>query len=121
YSVSDASGNSASSIREVTVVENTLANGLIGKFDLDGNGNDTSGYNNHGTITNRPEGNGTVEAATNRYGTANSAMLFAEEEQGYIHVEDYDALRLVDGIPISKFPYRFGSKLVENKLHGMIS
>ncbi|MEO9513919.1 MAG: immunoglobulin-like domain-containing protein, partial [Flavobacteriaceae bacterium] len=101
YSVSDVAENSTSVTREVIVEENTLSNGLIGKFDLNGNGDDTSGYNNHGTITNRPEGNGAVEPTTNRDGMSNSAMLFVEEEQGYIHVEDYDALKLVDGNPIS--------------------
>ncbi|MEO9817285.1 MAG: immunoglobulin-like domain-containing protein, partial [Flavobacteriaceae bacterium] len=101
YSVSDVAENSTSVTREVIVEENTLLNGLIGKFDLDGNGDDTSGYNNHGIIASRLE-NGTVYPATNRDDMSNSAMLFEEEEEeAYIRVEDYDALKLVDGNPIS--------------------
>ncbi|MEP3383426.1 MAG: immunoglobulin-like domain-containing protein [Flavobacteriaceae bacterium] len=107
YSVSDVAGNSTSVTREVIVEENDLSNGLVGKFDLDGfdldgNVNDSSGFNNHGKIVKRT---GDVTPAENRDGVANSAMSFSysveENDGGYIDVGDVDALTLTSSISIS--------------------
>ncbi len=43
--------------------------GLVGYFKLDGNANDSSGFNNHGTVNASP-------AVSNRFGQASSASYF---------------------------------------------
>ena len=49
-----------------------VTGGLVGWWKLDGNGNDSSGLGHNGAI------NGTVTATTDRYGNANSALLFSD-------------------------------------------
>jgi len=71
-----------------------LETGLVGKFELNGNGNDSSPFDNDGTIV------GEVTPAPNRAGTINSSMNF-QEFMGYIEVGDVPALKLTSQITIA--------------------
>lgn len=78
------------------IEENTvdLSNGLVGKFDLNGNADDSSDFVNNGTIV------GSVLPIQNRNGTPNSAMFFNESD-GFIDVGNVSALQLTSKISIS--------------------
>lgn len=93
--VTSNGGNAESITKEsyITVLDN-LSNGLVGKFDLNGNGIDSSGFNNNGTIV------GTVNPSTNREGIENSAMSFSEFD-GYIDIGDATELKLTSSMSIS--------------------
>ncbi len=75
-------------------VEDDLLRGLVGKFDLDGNGDDSSSYQNNGTII------GNVLPSVNRFGMQNSSMLF-NDWQGYIDAGDATVLNLTSEMSIS--------------------
>jgi hypothetical protein len=64
--------NKALSVAEINQIYNaeSLTDGLVGWWNLDGNGNDSSGLGHDGTI------NGSVTATQDRFGNADSALLF---------------------------------------------
>jgi len=55
-----------------------LADGLVGYWPLDGNGDDASGNGNHGTVR------GNVTPVADRFGNADSAMNFPGNTSNYI-------------------------------------
>ncbi len=78
------------------IEENTvnLLNGLVGKFNLNGNANDSSQSHNNGLII------GTVLPIQDRNGITNSAMSF-DELEGFIDVGNVPELKLISEISIS--------------------
>ena len=68
------------------------SNGLIAHYKLDGNGADSSGNGNSGTVI------GSVMATTDRFGNTNSAMEFSG---GYIDAGNPTDLQLTDSMTIA--------------------
>ena len=88
-------GNTNEIIKEdYIIVTDNLLNGLVGKFNLDGNGDDSSEFQNNGEIF------GSVVPIPNRKNQNSSAMSFNEYE-GYIDVGDVNELKLTSQISIS--------------------
>ena len=76
------------------IVENDLFMGIVGKYNLDGDGNDSSSFQNDGVIF------GNVNPIQNRKGEPNSSMFFKDFE-GFIEVGDPAALNLISEMSIS--------------------
>ena len=73
---------------------------LVGHWELDGNGTDSSGYGNHGTV------NGDVTPTTDRFGTASSAMYFDESGgNDNINVGNDASLNLTGAMTITAWAY----------------
>lgn len=79
---------------EYITVQDDLLDGLVAQYDLDGNGDDASGFGNHGTIVRN------VTPVDNRFGTPNGAMTFSEFE-GWIDMGDAPALKQTGDMSIS--------------------
>jgi hypothetical protein len=72
----------------------SLTNGLIGYYQLNGTGSDSSGAGNNGTAVN-------VTYSTNRFGLANSSASFATADQNnrpYVAIPNFTTL---DNFPIT--------------------
>jgi hypothetical protein len=67
-----------------------VTDGLVGRWELDGNGSDSSGLNHNGIVHE-------ATATTDRFGHANSALLF-DGSSAYVAVADHSDLRPTDAI-----------------------
>ena len=98
-SLTASNGGDSNSITKegYVTVSGTLSNGLVAKYDLDGNGEDSSQFGNHGSIEFQ------VQTISNRKGMESSAMSFSDfgNYLGYIEVGDVDELKLTSEISIS--------------------
>ena len=72
------------SLFAVTLLNGQVTNGLVAHYPLDGNAQDVSGNNNHGTIQ------GDITPCEDRFGNSNSAFSFDR-------VNDYVQLDLING------------------------
>ncbi len=71
----------------VIVYNNSICTGLIGHYKLDNNADDASGNNLDGVI------NGTLSAATDRFGNPNGAIHFDGNANNFIEIADDFLLR----------------------------
>ncbi|MDP2897489.1 MAG: LamG-like jellyroll fold domain-containing protein, partial [bacterium] len=73
--------------------------GLVGYWPLDGDGNDASGNNLHGTI------NGDVTPVADREGNADSALHFPGASDSYVEIPDSPLLQLTGAMTLAAWVY----------------
>ncbi|MCX8035649.1 MAG: fibronectin type III domain-containing protein [Candidatus Sumerlaeia bacterium] len=85
----------------MSVVLNSLAlpQGPVAHWPLDGNGNDISGNNLHGTL------NGNVTPTSDRLGINNKAMRFGGGANDYITVPDSPPLQITGALTLAGWAY----------------
>lgn len=89
---------SCSSNDDSSSPSDTLLDGIVGKFDLDGNGNDSSGFENNCTIIQL------VTPTTNRSNQDNTAMHFGGTtlvDYGYLSTGNAESLNATTQMSIS--------------------
>ncbi|EHQ27845.1 LamG domain-containing protein [Mucilaginibacter paludis] len=108
---------SADGTKSNTLTTQSLTNGLIAYWPLDGNASDVSGNGHNGTTYN-------VTSVADRFGNANSAYHF-NGSTSYISVADNAALRLNGTdftinawVKLDTYNSSFGSEVVDKRLPG---
>ena|GEM_PF-970773 len=81
------------------VLISSASGALVGYWPLDGDARDASSYGNHGTI------HGSVTSTTDRFGTPDSAMLFAGASGDYVDVGNPPEFQITGAMTLTAWVY----------------
>src|ERR1041385_436736 len=88
--------------------QDSLTNGLVAYYPLDGNANDASGNGNNGAVLNG------ATFVSDRFGGAGSALSYDGSGNGAVQVPDSPTIRfgLTSSITVALWAYRIGTNSV---------
>ena len=102
------------SLTAVLIMAQSVSADLVGHWQLDGDGTDSSDYGNHGTI------NGDVAPAVDRFGNPSGAMSFAGGGGDNINVGDAPELNMTGAMTITAWVYLDSTSPVHGGRNGRI-